>query len=98
MPKMAFLMANSFFLVRFQKYQPKGHFCAIDFKLNQSRNTKIRFFWGGFLQKYQKRAFLGVQNSSFKNSNFKFVFLCLFFDVKRSFMPIFTKNINIEAP
>ena len=50
--------------------------------------------WSVFL-KNQKRASLGVQNSSFLNSNFKFVFLRLFFDVKGSFMPIFTKIVNL---
>ena len=84
-------------LIAFLNATIRTFVCLLFLKLNESQNMKNKFVCGGFLQK-PKHGFLGVQNSSFKNSNFKFVFLCLFFDVKRSFMPIFTKNINIEAP
>ena len=48
-------------------------------------------FWGFFSLKPKNVIFL----SSFQNSNFEFVFLRLFYNVKGSFMRIFTKNINI---
>ena len=47
-----------------------------------------------FQQKPKTRFFGGPKWKSLK-LNFEFVFLRLFFNVKGSFMPIFTKNINI---
>ena len=52
---------------------------------------KKKIFWGFFF-KNQKPAFLGVKIKEFLNSNFKFVFLCLFFIVKGSFMLILTQK------
>ena len=51
-----------------------------------------------FFFKNQKHAFSRVKIKKFRNSNFKFVFLYLFFIVKGGFVPIFTKNIDISAP
>ena len=55
-------------------------------------------FLGGVFFKNKKRTFSGVKNRTLKKSNFIFVFLCLFFNVKGSFLPIFTKNFNILGP
>ena len=83
---MAFLTVNNFFSVHFQKYQPKNICVSIVFKAESKKNI----LWGVFF-KNQKRTFLGVQNGTFKKSNFKFVFVCLFFYVKGSFMQICIK-------
>ena len=89
-PKWRFWRSITFFCA-FSKIPTKRTFVRLLFlKLNQGRNTK-KIFWGGFLQN-QKCTFLGVQNGTFKKSIFKFVFLRLFFNVKGSFMPIFTKK------
>ena len=67
-------------------------------KLNQSRNT-IENVWGGeFSSKTKKGTFWGVQNGTFWKSNFKIVFLRLYFNVKGSFVPIFTKKILKFGP
>ena len=92
---MAFLTANRFFKVRFQKYWPKGYLCVYFFKAESKSKHEEKFFWGGFSLKTKNALFLGVQNGSYWNSTFKFVFLRLFFNVKGIFVPIFTKNINI---
>ena len=94
---MAFLTVNNFFC-GFSKIRTKRTFVRLLFlKLNQGRNRKKTNFWGGFLQN-PKTYFLGVQNGTFQKSNFKFVFLRLFFNVKGSSMPIFIKKILIFGP
>ena len=67
-------------------------------KLNQSQNTKNKFFWGVFSSKTKNALFRGSKMVLFKSTNFEFVLLHLFFNVKGSSTPIFTKNINIWAP
>ena len=52
----------------------------------------------GLSSKIKNPLFWGSKMVLFKASNTKFVFLCLFFNVKGSCMPIFIKNINIWAP
>ena len=97
MAKMTFLTVKNFFCA-FSKLLTKGTFVRLLFlKLNQSWNTKKKIV-GGVFFKNQKRTFSGVQNGTFQKSNFKFVFLHLFFFVKGSSMPIFTKNIDIWVP
>ena len=91
---MAFLTANSFFSA-FSKIltKKKKDICAsIIFKAESKPKHEDKIFWGGFFIKNQKRDFSGVQNGSFKNSNFEFVFLRFLFNVKGSFVPIFTKK------
>ena len=86
------------FFCSFSKIPTKRTFvCLLFLKLNQSRNTNKRNFWEDILQKPKKRTFLVIQNGTFKKSNFKFVFLRLF-NVKGSFMPIFTQKILIFRP
>ena len=55
-------------------------------------------FWSVF--KNQKHAFLGIQRVVFKTQIKKKVCVCslMYCTVKGSFLPIFTKNINIWAP
>ena len=90
-PKWHFWQSITFFCV-FSKIPTKRTFVHLLFlKLNQSQNTKKTFF-GGVFFKNQKRTFSGVQNGTFKKSNFKFVFLRLFFIVNGSFVPIFIKK------
>ena len=94
---MAFLTVHNFFCA-ISKMPTKKHLLVHYFlKLNQSWNMKNKFLGGGFLQN-QKRTFWGVQNGTCKKSNFKFIFLRLFFYVKGSFLPIFTKKILIFGP
>ena len=94
---MGFLTVKNFFCA-FSKIPTKRTLVRLLFlKLNQSRNTKKHFF-GGFFFKIQKHTFSGVQNGIFYKLNFKLVFLCLFFNVKRSFMPIFTKKYYYLGP
>ena len=96
-PKM-FKMVSITFFRAFSKIPSKRKFVHLLFlELNQSRNTPKTNF-GGFFFKNQKRAFLGVQNSHLLSSNFRFVFLHLFFTVKGNFMPFFTKKIFIFEP
>ena len=90
--KMAFLTVNNFFLCTFKNTNLKNNCASIE-KLKHEDNC----FWGVFF-KNQKHTFLGVKNGTFSKSNLKFVFLRLCINVKGSFMPIFTKNINIWAP
>ena len=51
-------------------------------------------FWGSFLQKPKKKIFWESKNvpTVVLNKNFKFNFLRLFFNVKGSFIPNFTKK------
>ena len=94
--KMVFLTVNNFFFA-FSKIPTKRTFvCLLFLKLNQSRNTK-KIVLGVFFNN-QKRTFSGVQNGTFKNSNFKFVFLRLFFNVKGSVMPMFNKILIFGPP
>ena len=71
-------------------------FVFIVFKAESEPKHKEKICWWVVLQK-PKTHFLGGKNKVI-NSNLKFVFLHLFFIVKGSFMPIFTKKITIWAP
>ena len=96
---MAFLRVNNFFCVF--KNTDQKNICIVHLlilKLNQSQNTKNKFFWGGFSSKTKNALFRGSKMVLFKSTNFEFVLLHLFFNVKGSSTPIFTKNINIWAP
>ena len=94
---MGFLTVKNFFCA-FSKIPTKRTLVRLLFlKMNQSRNTKKHFF-GGVFFKNQKHTFLGVQNSTFKKSNFKFVFLRLFINVKGSSLPIFPKKYLYLGP
>ena len=98
MAKMAFLTVNNFFCA-FSKIPTKRTFVRLLFlKLNQSQNTETIFFGWGFF-KHQKRTFSGVQNGTFKKSNFKFLFLPLFFNVQyKDLHANFHKKILIFGP
>ena len=64
------------------------------------KHTQQFFFWGGgFSTKTKNLLFRGSKMVLvlFK-SNFKFAFMRLFFNVKGSCMPIFTKNIIFGPP
>ena len=88
--KMAFLTVNNLSLVGFQKYWPKEYLCVYCFKAKwitaETQRQIIIFFL------ILKTRFLGVQISSFLNSNLEFVCLRLFCNVKGSFMPIFCSD------
>ena len=88
---MAFLTFNNFFLCVFKNANQKNICAFIIFKAESKPKQKENFF-GAVFFKDQKCVFSGVQNGTFKKSNFKIVFLCLFFDVKGSSMPIFTNK------
>ena len=83
---------SQYLFFAFSKIPTKRPFVRLLFlMLNQSQNTKTTFFWGGASSK-TKNAFLLVQNGTFLKTNFKFVFLCLFFNVKGSSLQIFIQK------
>ena len=96
MAKMAFLMVNNFFCI-FKNTDQKKICASVVLKAEIKPKHENKKLWGVFL-KNQKHTFLVVQNSTFYKSNLKSVFLRLFFNVNRSCMPSFIKNINIWAP
>ena len=96
------IFKNKDFFCVFKNSNPKTFVRLLFLKLNQSGNTKEKFF-GGFSLKTKNTLFQGskmvrYQQGTFKKSNLKFAFLHLFSNVKGSSMQIFTKNINIWAP
>ena len=90
----------SLFFCAFSKITDlKNIYVSFVFKAElKPKHEEEKKFGGGVFFKNQKCTFTGVQNGTFKMSNFKFVFLHLFFNVKRSFMPIFTQKILIFVP
>ena len=85
------------FLCFFKNTDKKSICASFVFKAGSKPKHEENICLVGFLQK-PKTCFSGVQNGPFIKSNFKFLFLRLLFSVKGSFMPIFTKNVNIWAP
>ena len=84
---MAFFCVFSKILTESQK----GICASIVFKAESKPKHEEKKFWGVFLAKNQKRAFLGVQKDIFFNSNLEFVFLCFF--CKRKLHADFHKKI-----
>ena len=61
MAKMAFLAANNFFLVRFQKYRTNNNCVFIVFKAESEPKHEEKKKFRVFFFKNQKRAFSGVK-------------------------------------
>ena len=97
MVKMAFLTANSFFLVRFKNTDQKDICASIVFKAESKPKHKEKKNWGVFF-KNQKHAFLGLQNSSFKKFKFRICFSAFVLLSKRKLHADFHKKILIFRP
>ena len=95
-PKWRFWRSITFFCV-FKNTNDKSICASLVFLAESRPKHDETIFWGVFY-KNQKRTFSGVQNGTFKKTSFKVVFLCLFFNVKGSSMPIFIKKILIFGP
>ena len=87
--------STNFFQVRIVKTHKKplitaqnGQNCVFDGK---------KLFWLVFLQKPKNSLFGGGSKQQFLKLKCKKKIIHLFFNVKGSFMPIFTKNMNIWA-
>ena len=59
MAKMAFLAANNFFLVRFQKYRTNNNCVFIVFKAESEPKHEEKFFFGCFSSKTKNALFQG---------------------------------------
>ena len=93
---MEFLTVNNFFCV-FKNNDQKNICAYIVIKAKSKPKHEEKHFLRVFF-KNQKLFFSGVLNGTFLKSNFIFVFLRFFFNVKGSSMPIFIKKILIFGP
>ena len=93
---MVFLRAHSFFQRVFKNTNQKDIYAFIVFKA-ESKLIHEDQFLGVFSSKPKNMIFRGSKLVVLK-LKFRICFLYFFFNVKGSFMPIFTKNINIQAP
>ena len=85
------------FLCVFKNTDQKKICASIVFKTESKLKHEEKFLFVSFLQK-PKTHFFGGPKWSFLKVKFQIVLLHLLFNVKGSFMPIFTKKYNFFGP